>query len=172
MSNFNINQEWEIYYPKVYGYFFRRLSNRLDVEDLTSITLCQFLQTLSDDVKAAKILNKNAYLWKIAHNQLATFINTKTKQMTIVGLDDNQDSIDTNLENNHSYEYKNRLEKLLECIKNSLTGLDFNIVNLSLIEDRKSPEIAEMLNLKAQNIRKRLSRSVSKLKETCKAVWK
>jgi DNA-directed RNA polymerase specialized sigma24 family protein len=77
MSNFNINAEWEIYYPKVYGYFFRRLNNRLDVEDLTSLVLSQFFQTLLDQEKASRILNQNAYLWKIARNQLATFIDTK-----------------------------------------------------------------------------------------------
>lgn len=172
MSNFNINKEWEIYYPKVYGYFFRRLSNRQDVEDLTSLVLFQFFQTQSNPEKSTQIINKHGYLWKIAHNQLATFINTKTKQVVQVSLDDNLDSIQSDLENQTSSEYKLRIEKLLECIKKSLTGLDFSIVNMSLIKDRKSPDIANILNLTAQNVRKRLSRSVTKLKAQCRAVWK
>lgn len=172
MSNFNINAEWEIYYPKVYGYFFRRLNNRLDVEDLTSLVLSQFFQTLLDEEKSTRILNQNAYLWKIARNQLATFIDNKTKQMTIVGLDDDIDSIDSELESQTSSEYKLRIEKLLVCVKKALSGLDFSIVNYSLIEDRKSPEVAKLLNLTAENIRKRLSRSVTKLKAECRAVWK
>jgi len=172
MSNLNINAEWEIYYPKVYGYFFRRLNNRLDVEDLTSLVLFQFFQTLADPQKSSRILNQNAYLWKIARNQLATFINNKSKQMIIVGLDESVDSLDSNLETQTSSEYKIRIEKLLECVKKTLKGLDFSIVNYSLIEDRKSPEVANLLNITAENVRKRLSRSVSKLKAQCRAVWK
>lgn len=172
MSNFNINAEWEIYYPKVYGYFFRRLNNRLDVEDLTSLVLFQFFQTLADPQKSSRILNQNAYLWKIARNQLATFINNKSKQMIVVGFDDNIDAIDSDLENSTSNEYKLRIEKLLECVKKALSGIDFSIVNYSLIEDRKSPEVASLLNITAENVRKRLSRSVTKLKAQCRAVWK
>ena len=35
---------WDELYPKVYAYFLRRVDNRLDVEDLTSITLTSFLE--------------------------------------------------------------------------------------------------------------------------------
>ena len=32
---------FEIHYPKIYGYFFRRVNNQVDVEDLTMITIKQ-----------------------------------------------------------------------------------------------------------------------------------
>ena len=171
MSYTNINYEWEFYYPKVYGYFFRRVDNRLDVEDLTSLVLSQFLEIILDEQKSVRILNKNAYLWKIAHNQLVTFINTKSKQIVSVGLNDSFEIIDERAELEKSSYYRNRIENLLHCIKQNLNGTDFNIVNLSLVEDRKSPEVAVILNLTALNVRKRLSRSVSKLKDKCKNVW-
>lgn len=38
-------------------------------------------------------------------------------------------------------------------------------------ELEKSPEVAVILNRTALNVRKRLSRSVSKLKDKCKTVW-
>jgi RNA polymerase sigma factor (sigma-70 family) len=171
MSYTNINSEWEFYYPKVYGYFFRRLDNRLDVEDLTGLVLFQFLEIILDEEKSARILNKNAYLWKIAHNQLITFINTRNKKTIFVGLDDNFEIVDEKAEIQKSAYYNHRIENLLLCIKQNLNGVDYNIVNLSLVEDKKSPEVAEILSLTAENVRKRLSRSVSKLKDKCKAVW-
>ncbi len=171
MSYTNINSEWEFYYPKVYGYFFRRIDNRLDVEDLTSLVLFQFLEIILDEEKSVRILNKNAYLWKIAHNQLVAFINNKTKQIITVGLDDNFELVDEKAELEKSSYYNHRIENLLHCIKQNLNGVDFNIVNLSLVEDRKSPEVAQILSLTAENVRKRLSRSVTKLKDKCKAVW-
>jgi RNA polymerase sigma factor (sigma-70 family) len=171
MSYTNINSEWEFYYPKVYGYFFRRLDNRLDVEDLTGSVLFQFLDIILDEEKGSRILNKNAYLWKIAHNQLVKFINTRSKNTIFVGLDDNFEIVDEKAEIQKSSYYNYRVENLLLCIKQNLNGVDYNIVNLSLVEDRKSPEVAEILSLSADNVRKRLSRSVSKLKDKCKAVW-
>jgi len=110
-------------------------------------------------------------LWKIAHNQLITFINTRNKKTIFVGLDDNFEIVDEKAEIQKSSYYNYRIENLLNCIKQNLNGVDYNIVNLSLIEDRKSPEVAEILSLTAENVRKRLSRSVSKLKDKCKAVW-
>jgi RNA polymerase sigma factor (sigma-70 family) len=170
-TNLNTQQEWEEYYPKVYGYFFRRLNNRLDVEDLTSIVLTYFLQTISDPEKSGRVQNRNAYLWKIAHNQLATFIRTKSKQVMTVGFDENTDSIDEKLENERSWNFKDRTEKLLHCIEKNLKDLDLQIVKQSLIEDRISSEVATNLNLTAVNVRKRLSRSVTKLRKECQKVW-
>jgi len=172
MPYINIDTEWEEYYPKVYGYFFRRLDNRLDVEDLTSLVLSEFLKVIINPEKSYKILNKNAYLWKIAHNQLSVFINTKSKQAVLVGLDDNFEILDERVELERSLSYQDKINSLLHCIQNNLTDIDYKIVNLSLIEDRKSPEVATILNLSAENIRKRLSRSVAKLKVQCVSIWK
>jgi DNA-directed RNA polymerase specialized sigma24 family protein len=35
MQDSDVEKQWSEYYPKVYGYFFRRLNSREDVEDLT-----------------------------------------------------------------------------------------------------------------------------------------
>jgi DNA-directed RNA polymerase specialized sigma subunit len=88
-----------------------------------------------------------------------------------VGFDENTDSIDEKLENERSWNFKDRTEKLLHCIEKNLKDLDLQIVKQSLIEDRISSEVATNLNLTAVNVRKRLSRSVTKLRKECQKVW-
>jgi len=171
MTTINLDAEWQIYYPKVYGYFFRRVNNRLDVEDLTSLVLTYFFEAITNPEKAAKIKSPNAYLWKIAYNQLVVFIKQKSKNPIPIGLDDNFEIADESMDNTRSTNYIERSKKLLECINSTLSGLDLIIVTKSLIEDWTSPKVAEELNLTAVNVRKRLSRAVSKLRAKCKMVW-
>ena len=171
MTTINLDTQWQIYYPKVYGYFFRRVNNRLDVEDLTSLVLTYFFEALSNPEKASKIKSPNAYLWKIAYNQLMVFITNKSKEPVPVGLDDNLEVIDDSQDNTRSTNYTERSKKLLDCINISLSGLDLIIVTKSLIEDWTSPKVATELNLTAVNVRKRLSRAVTKLRQKCRVVW-
>jgi RNA polymerase sigma factor (sigma-70 family) len=170
-STFDFDSAWQSYFPKVYGYFYRRLNNKLDVEDLTSITLQQFFVTISDPDKAERVKNQDAYLWKIAHNQLAQFIDRKTKQQITVGLDENLDTINLDLEKHRSTTYLARVESLKKCIAKVLNGQDQQIIMLSLVEDLKSHEVGQELNIKPDNVRQRLSRGLKKVRDKCKAVW-
>jgi RNA polymerase sigma factor (sigma-70 family) len=171
MSTLSIDHAWEQYYPRIYGYFFRRLNNRLDVEDLTSITLSEFIEVLLDDTKCSRIRDLEDYLWKIAHNQLVGFIDKKSKIKITVGLSDETDSIDTNIDSIDSENYKFRTQALMECVEKELKSTDYQIVVMSLIEDRKSPEVAQVLSLTSVNVRKKLERAIAKLREKCRAVW-
>lgn len=171
MSQFNLDSVWEEYYPKVYGYFFRRVDAREDVEDLTSMTMTQFCQTLKNSEKAKKIKNSNAYLWKIAHHQLADFIHSKSKRPITVGLDENFKIIDDSLEKLQSSYFEDRKAGLLKCIQKSLNPIEHTIVIDSIINDYKSDELAVKLGLSSSNIRQKLSRSLKKLRQKCRQVW-
>lgn len=171
MSAFNLDSVWEEYYPKVYGYFFRRVNTREDVEDMTSMTMTQFCQTLQNPEKTQKIKSLNAYLWKIAHNQLADFIRFKTKRPITVGFDDNANFVDESVEKLQSRYFDDRKVGLLKCIQKSLDKIDLTIVVDSVINDYKSEELAIKLGLSASNIRQKLSRSLKKLRQKCRQVW-
>jgi RNA polymerase sigma factor (sigma-70 family) len=171
MSYFDSTHAWETYYPSVYGYFFRRVEQRQDVEDLTCLVLEDFLQVLSSPEKMQRIQNIHAYLWRIAHNYLADFIDHKTKRQLPISLDENLERIDQMVDEKRSDQYQHRVTHLLECMKKELRGEDYTIVQLSVIEDLKSSKIGEQLSLKAENVRKKLSRALQKLRERCRAVW-
>ena len=162
---------WDELYPKVYAYFLRRVDNRLDVEDLTSITLTSFLEKYRRNPD--KINNKYAFLWKIAHNQLCLFIKTKSKNFIPISLENEMEekNIDIEVENYRSSELQKRIEKLIQCVETNLKNPELQIVKRVIMNDEKSVNLSQELNLTPANIRQKLSRSLKKLKTKCQSVW-
>jgi|LakMenEpi03Aug12_release.lakeMendotaPanAssembly.Ray.scaffolds.fasta_scaffold78676_3 DNA-directed RNA polymerase specialized sigma24 family protein len=106
MTQKQIQNSWEEYYPKVFGYFFRRLNNQADVEELTSLVLTKFINKISN--QNTTLENPHGYLWKIARSSLADFINHKVKQPTTLSLDDNLDTITEDLDKYRSDHFKQK----------------------------------------------------------------
>jgi RNA polymerase sigma factor (sigma-70 family) len=158
---------WEEYYHRVFGYFFRRLNLRQDVEDLTSVTICAWFEALSK----GKVINQHAFLWKIAHNQLCGFINQKSKNPLPISWEDEIANYDQEAEQSRSSYYLGKMQNLSECIQNQLTDQNYQIVYKSILEDKKSYEVATEMGITSDNVRQILSRSIRKLKERCKALW-
>ena len=161
---------FEIHYPKIYGYFFRRVNNQVDVEDLTMITIANFFEVL----KTKELQKPENYLWKIAHNQLVTFYNFNTKQKMTIGFEDSEQfekMVDLSYENKRSPYFTLRLETLLLCMQKHLPNEDYNLVQASIFEGKNSTELATEFSLKADNIRQKLHRIFKKTKEKCKKIW-
>jgi RNA polymerase sigma factor (sigma-70 family) len=189
MNNQTLQQEWDYYYPKVYGYFFRRISNKSDVEDLTAMVLHKFFEVLISPGKSANLTNKNAYLWKIAYNHLADFIQNKQKRPLTIDIEDEFETPDNSIEKFYSKRYQERIpylvrifkiekfyskryqervKNLLKCIKTQVKDLEYKIIEMSFFEELTSIEISKVLNLKPPTIRQKLSRSLKKVREQCK----
>jgi RNA polymerase sigma factor (sigma-70 family) len=154
-------EEWNQYYDKVYAYFYRRVSTREDALDLTSMTLTDFF------LKDNHIDNPNAYLWGIAKRKLAWFLREKYKTPEY--------SFETLPETEEAPEYDNhyldKLERLKKCIQEQLKPIDKEIVEICLLCDFSGKRAAEELGLSYDNVRQRLSRSVSKLRQKCRQAW-
>jgi hypothetical protein len=56
-------------------------------------------------------------------------------------------------------------------MEKNLKGEDFQIVQSSILDDKKSPEVDKDLNLTPVNVRQKLSRVLTKLKEKCLSIW-
>lgn len=170
-TEFELSQIWEELYPKVYGYFFRRVNNRIDVEDLAALTLTAYLQNLTKN--GDKINNKMGFLWKIAHNQLLVFIRQKTKTPVFVGINDDFDcqDVDLEIENCSCDHLKQKIAHLLECVKKNLKTSDLEIVNLIVQEDQKAVTVAAKLQVTPEVVRQRFSRSLKKLRQKCQSLW-
>lgn len=169
MSSQEIESLWNEYFPKVFGYFYRRLNCREDVEDLTSLVMTKFIHSLNE----YDIAKPNAYLWRIAHNQLVNFYREKSKTPVFTSLLENEDQewLDESLEQSRSSAYLQRVESLIHCAKLNLKGEEYLLVNSAILEDKKSAELAIELNTKPATIRKRLSRTLQKLRDKCASVW-
>ena len=160
-----IDQLWEEYYPKVYGYFYRRITNTEDVEDLTSIVLTQFLTKLLDE--STTIAKPHAFLWKVAYFHLVDFIDHKNKKPMPISVD----SLDTEFEAPDDLESRlqagelnQKLEKILIFAKTSLNQEEYTIFSRSYLDGDKIMDIAHDLDLKANTVTIKLRRVIQKLK--------
>ncbi|GAB4143234.1 MAG: hypothetical protein OHK0017_00330 [Patescibacteria group bacterium] len=171
ISEQEAKEAWDYWYPLVYGYFFRRLNAREDVEDLTANTLSALL--LHEDVK-----NPRAFVWQTARNQLVEFIKQKSKAPKLVNLDSAEFMLENYQveehlydENEYSDDYKEKVLRVTQCIENSLKDEDYRIVRLSILENRNSTEVGELMEMKAATVRQKLKRAILKLKEKCIQIW-
>jgi len=151
--------EWDEYYGKVYGYFYRRVEDKFEVEELTANTLNDFLLSNTNPE------NPNAYLWAIAKNKLFSYIKNKNKQ-TIFQLED----FDT-VESNYSAHYFEKIEALKKCIDSQLKAEEKTLVELLILDDFSSQQAATKLEISPGNVRIKLHRALNKLRENCKKIW-
>ncbi len=163
----DVDAAWEYWYPRVYGYFFKRVGLREEVEDLTS-------NTLTTVFTAPNIQNLQAYMWRVAHNYLVKYINTKNTEPSPISLNEEwiageyKEEVESTISDN----YVNKIQQLVNCVNDHLTKeLDKKLVQLSIMEQKNSTEIAAILNLKPDNIRQKLSRTLKKLKQKCIDLW-
>jgi RNA polymerase sigma-70 factor (ECF subfamily) len=170
MTTAEIQETWRDLYPKVFGYFYRRITVREDIEDLTSIVLTSYLDKMMDET--TQLENPYGYLWRVAHNQLVNYIRKKSKNPVAVAVDDTFQLIDESLEEKRSKAYTDRLDTLKQCMENTVSGDDLKIISLAILEEEKSPVIAKKLNIKADAVRQKLSRAVKKIRKHCLEIWK
>lgn len=176
MSNINVSlQEWEYWYTRVYGYFYKRVNGKYEVEELTA-------NTLNTIFLAQNVLNFKAYTWKVAHNYLVKYINAKNLEPMAISWDETLDldnsttpkwQIEADFETQTSNQYQLKLKQLLECIYNNIKNpVDKQILELAICEEKNSTEIGTILELNSDNVRQKLSRNIKKLKQTCIDLWK
>lgn len=167
MQDKDIDKQWREYYPKVYGYFFRRLGSREDVEDLTSVCLSTFFTKLLDSPNQVK--NPPAYLWKIVYNQLNLFLRNKIKHPVPIGIDDDFDAPETN--DNFNQSFLEKTEEVWKLAKVHCSKDELLILEAVFLDNKKSSQIAVELNLKADTIRQRLKRTLDKLRKHLEPIW-
>ena len=63
------------YVEPVFRFCCKRVSNRHDAEDLASEIICHVL----DGMNKYKIESLDAWVWRVAHNRYARFIDAKNK---------------------------------------------------------------------------------------------
>jgi len=122
MSNKNLEEDWQYWFPRVYGYFYKRVNSEYQVEELTS-------QTMATAFTANNVRNFKAYIWKVAHNYLVRYIQSKNTEPIIVGWDESLDlknsteinfSIEEEAEKQVSANYISKLDHLRLCISSQI----------------------------------------------------
>jgi RNA polymerase sigma factor (sigma-70 family) len=163
----DLASQWEYWYPRVYGYFYKRVGLEAEVDDLTA-------NTMNAAFTAKDVQNFQGYIWRVAHNHLVKYINTKNTDPTPLSL--NEDWIaaeyQPKAEEQISNRYSEKLVQLNECIKNHIKDSEEqNLLDLSIFQEKNSTEISQITGLKADNIRQKLSRILKRLREKCVHLW-
>jgi RNA polymerase sigma factor (sigma-70 family) len=163
----NLEVSWEYWYPRVYGYFYKRVNQKEEVEDLTS-------NTLTTVFTAKGIQNLPAYMWRVAHNYLVKYINTKSTEPSPISLNEEWVSNEYNSQAEEiiSDHYTEKITQLIKCVNDHLTkDEDKKLIQLSIMENKNSTEIGNILDIKPDNVRQKLSRTLKKLKQKCIQLW-
>ena len=72
------------YIEPIFRFCYKRLSNRYDAEDLASEIICHIL----DGVNKYEIESFDAWVWRIAHNRYARFIDVRNKNQIVLSCED------------------------------------------------------------------------------------
>jgi RNA polymerase sigma factor (sigma-70 family) len=161
MNHQELEHIWDKYFPRVYGYFYKRITNRSDVEDLSSITMTALFIKLSK----SDIENIEGYLWQIARTQLCLFIRKKksipimTEIIAELFIDD-QSFLDIQ----HQLTKKQLLVKINKLAEQHLKTDEQQLLNLAYKQNLNSTQIAKITDIKPATIRKKLTRAIAKLK--------
>jgi RNA polymerase sigma factor (sigma-70 family) len=162
-----LEEKWNYWYPRVYGYFYKRVDYQAEVEDLTA-------NTMNTAFTAKNVLNFQAYIWRVAHNYLVKYINTKNTAPTPISLNEEWVSgeFQVEAEETISDHYTQKISQLMECVQNNIKDPEEQkLIQLSVMEEKNSTQIATILNLKADNIRQKLSRLLKRLRQKCIQLW-
>ncbi len=170
MSNSQqLQEQWDYWYPRVYGYFYKRITDQTTVEDLTA-------NVLSVILLAKNIQNMNGYVWRVAHNQLVRYIDTKSKSPNILSWNDElnwiPDKQNWDKESATSSVFVTKMANMKLCIDNQLESeLDQNLIELSIYQEKNSTQIEALTGIKSNTIRKKLSRLLQRIKAECRDLW-
>jgi RNA polymerase sigma factor (sigma-70 family) len=155
-----LKQIWDTYYPRVYGYFYKRINNKTDVEDIS----CIVMTVLLDNIQTKTIENIPIFMWSVARNQFKKYLRNKNSHHLHVMFTENIEDIGVEEQFTISPKYKEYLENVLEYAKTKLSPDDYKILEETYFSHKNSKEIAILLHTTSGNIRVRQSRILKKLK--------
>lgn len=149
------------YVEPIFRFCCNRLHNRCDAEDLSGEILCHVL----DGMRKYEIENLNAWIWRIAHNRYAKFIEKQNKMRVVLSeeyadlnpvYDDYADIHDENTEH--------RFESVFRCL-HTLSEMYRNIFVDYYIGEMSVRELSKKYALPETTIKWRLNTGREKIKE-------
>lgn len=171
MVTFNYNDKkitfTEFYqntYKKIFNYIYRLTLNQQNAEDLTGSTFLKAFDFLHRTGPKAEI--NDAWLYKIALNVFYSFKKKHTRNQ-VISLDD---------ENNHHLFHhitddNEQLDNILtnfimaKNILSKLKPLENIIIQLYYFDELTYKEVAQLVGLKEDNVRKKMQRIIQKMRK-------
>lgn len=158
---------FDFYYPKILNYALRSTANIENAKDITSNTFLKALQGL-DNFKWQTDSSFNAWIYKIATNEINQFFRKNKKYKTVIKIEENEIDIGDNNASSLAIQASIENDEYLKIINSSLQKLNHtyqDIIRLKYIEDLSYEETSEVLGKNESTIRVYCKRAKEKLKE-------
>jgi RNA polymerase sigma-70 factor (ECF subfamily) len=152
--------QYSSYYPKIYNFFFRDCLHRETAEDLTATTFTKALQYLK--AGGRPILNFNAWIYRIATNELYSHLNRRRRrQARIVEDADGSliESVGDERQNRDDFADFWAVRRALERLGREERVL----IEMHFFEKLNYAEMAEALAIKEVTLRSKIHRTLKKL---------
>jgi len=147
------------YYDKVYGFLYSRTGNKTSAEDLTSQTFLKIAEKIRSYDKDKGALS--TWIFTIALNEMRSFYRVGKSREN----EDLDEAAEIQSEDNVEKDFEAREDgNILLGLLGKLDGRQRNVITLKYYGDFSNREIAAILDLSETNISTILSRSLKKLK--------
>lgn len=149
------------YIEPLFRFCYKRLSNRYDAEDLASEIICHILEGMNK----YQIESLDAWVWRIAHNRYARFIDNRNKNQIVLSCEDELFGIAdySNVDEDNTQEQYETVFRYLHTLSSEYKNIfvDYYIGELSLRSLAKKYSLPETtikwrLNVGRQKIRDRI----------------
>lgn len=154
------NEEFEalynFYFPKIYGYVFKRVGSKEVAEDIVSIVFIKAFSNLNNFEYRQSF---SSWVFKIATNSLIDYYRKNSKHKEV--------KLTINLINTLSVEPKNNFDqnynkKIVTNILNRMSAKYQRVIQLKFFAEFDYTEIAESLNISEGNARVLTHRALKK----------
>ena len=163
-SKLDINRKFEIfyneYYEQVFRYIYKRIKHKEDSQDLTGDVFCSCYKNFANfDSSKSSV---KTWLFVITNNRLKNYYRDRKITISIEEIAENNYITDDVV--TRSMEIDNFRNLLADAIS-TLQEKHQLIIVLKYFGNKKSDEIAKILNMSAVNVRVIISRTLKKINE-------
>ncbi len=149
------------YFPKIYGYIFKRVGNREETEDLVSTIFIKVFSNL--DKYQRRDCKFSAWLYRIATNSLIDYYR-KAGRKKEIGIEHVEDWPDLNDQPANEVMINEQSKEVQALIK-KLPDRYQEVIQLKFFAQLDNQEIAEVMKVSVNNVGVLIHRSLEKFKQ-------
>jgi len=152
-------QLYNHYFPKIYGYVFKRVGHHETAEDIVSKTFTKVFLNLKD--YEHKGFTFGAWVYKIATNNLIDHYRSSSKKKDVVDIENIAEPEAPGMGIDEQVDQHQKSDHVRQLLK-ELPEKDQQIVSLKYFAEMSGVEIAGVLEITENNARVKLSRALNK----------
>ena len=155
---------YEKYYLQLFKFVIQRVENNEIAAEIVSDVFAKAIFNLKK--YKFKGMPFSAWLYRVAYNEVPTYIEKKKKLRTVNIPDDSWNLFQ--LEETHTEDHSSSINKMKVCLQ-KLKPHEVELIEMRFFEERPFKEVGEILGLTTENARVKTHRAIKKLQKLFKA---